>query len=107
MGGRCWWLRAGDLPHGVVEGQAEHLDKEVDGVAGQVAWGPAPVAVFDEEAGISGHLKVIGCSLDQLEAAFLEQRQQRGDPGGADLLVRPAGSSRTRPVARDQNRTPA
>ncbi len=35
-------LRAGDLAHGVVEGEAEDLDVEVNGVAGQVALGPAP-----------------------------------------------------------------
>ena len=28
---------AGDLAHGVVEGQAEDLDEEVDGVASEVA----------------------------------------------------------------------
>ena len=40
-------LCAGDLAHGVMEGQAEHLDMEVNGVAGQIAFGPTPVAVFD------------------------------------------------------------
>ena len=35
---------AGDLAHGVVEGQAEDLDVEVNGVAGQISFGPAPVA---------------------------------------------------------------
>ena len=30
-------LCAGDLAHGVVEGQAENLDMEVNGVAGEVA----------------------------------------------------------------------
>ena len=33
---------AGDLAHGVVKGQAEDLDEEGDGIAGQVALGPAP-----------------------------------------------------------------
>ena len=45
-------LCAGDLAHGVMEGQAEDLDMKVNGVAGQVAFGPAPVAVFDDETGI-------------------------------------------------------
>ena len=45
-------LCAGDLAHGVVEGQAKNLDVEVNGVAGQIAFGPAPVAVFDDETGI-------------------------------------------------------
>ena len=30
-------LCAGDLAHGIVEGQAEDLDMEVNGVAGEVA----------------------------------------------------------------------
>jgi hypothetical protein len=37
-----------------VEGEAEHLDMEVDGIAGEVAFGPAPIAVFDDESGIGG-----------------------------------------------------
>jgi len=53
-------LGAGDLAHGVVEGEAEDLDKEVDGVAGQVALGPAPVTVFDQEALVGGQLEVTG-----------------------------------------------
>ena len=55
---RVWLLRSKDLAHGVVEGQAEDLDAEVDGVAGQIAFGPAPVAVFDDEAGIGGQNKL-------------------------------------------------
>ena len=39
-------LSAGDLAHGVVEGQAEHLDVEVDGVAAQIPLRPAPITVF-------------------------------------------------------------
>jgi hypothetical protein len=35
-------LRAGDRTHGVVEAQAEDLDMEVNGVAGQITLGPAP-----------------------------------------------------------------
>jgi len=37
-----------------VEGEAEHLDVEVNGVAGEVAFGPAPIAVLDDETGIPG-----------------------------------------------------
>jgi len=43
-----------------VEREAEHLHEEVDGVAGLVAFRPAPVAVFDDEAGEGGHGKVVG-----------------------------------------------
>ena len=42
-----------------MEGQAEDLDVEVDGVAGELAFGPAPVAVFDDEAGIGGQNEVV------------------------------------------------
>jgi hypothetical protein len=33
------------VAHGVVEGQAEDLDMEVNGVTGQIALRPVPVAV--------------------------------------------------------------
>ena len=56
------------MAHGVVEGQAEDLDKEVDGVAGEVVLGPAsawlrrgrpaPVAVLEDEAGIGGQNEI-------------------------------------------------
>ena len=53
MGAVCFsGLGSSDLAHGVVEGQAEHLGKEVDGVAGQIAFGPAPIGVFDDQTGI-------------------------------------------------------
>ena len=83
-------LCADDLAHGVVEGQAEDLDVEVNGVAGEIAFGPAPVTVFDDEAGIGRQNEVAGLASDELKSAFLEQRRQRNDPGGADLFTRPA-----------------
>jgi len=46
-----------DLAHGVVEGEAKDLDMEVDGIAGQIPLGPAPVTVFDDEAGIGGQFR--------------------------------------------------
>jgi len=79
-----------DVPHGVVEGQAEDLDMEVNGVAGEVALRPAPVAVFDDEAGIRWQNIIAGFARDELESALLEQRNQRNDPGGADLLATPS-----------------
>jgi len=87
---------ADDLAHGVVEGEAEDLDKEVNGVAGLVTLRPAPVAVFDDEAGIGRDLKVSCLLLDELECSFLEQRQQGSHSGGADLLTSPAGSNGVR-----------
>ena len=77
-----------------MEGQAEHLDEEVNGVAGQVALRPAPVAVFDHEAVVSGQFEVAGGQLDELETAPLEQRNERGQPGGADLFAGPARLAR-------------
>ena len=47
-------LCADNLAHGIMEGQAEHLDVEVNGVAGEVALGPTPIAVLDDESGIGG-----------------------------------------------------
>src|SRR5271165_3935834 len=72
-----------------MEGEAEDLDMEVDGVAGQIAFGPAPVGVFDDEAGIGGQDKIARFAFDQFESAFLEERNQRGETGGADWLARP------------------
>jgi len=37
------------LAHGVIKRNAEHLDEEVDNVAGEVALRPAPIAAFDEQ----------------------------------------------------------
>ena len=48
-----------------MERKGEYLYEEVDGVAGLVAFGPAPVAVFDDETGEGGHAKVVGRQLDE------------------------------------------
>ena len=84
-------LRSRDLAHGVVEGQAEDLGTEVDGVAGQIALGPAPIGVFDDQTGIGGQAKIASLAFDQLETTLLEQWGQRHYTGGADLLARPPG----------------
>ena len=88
-------LDAGDLAHGIVEGQAEDLDVEVNGVASKVAFGPAPVTVFDDEAGIGGQNKIAGLLGNELKPALLEQRHQQCQPGGADLFARPPWALRT------------
>ena len=85
-------LCAGDVTHGVVEGQSQDLDMEVNGVAGEVALRPAPVAVFDDEAGIGGQNKIARLTRHELESMFLQQRRQGREPGGADLLTRPPGA---------------
>ena len=84
-----WGSGGGDLAHGVVKGQSEDLDEEVNGVAGQVTLGPAPVAVFDDEAGIGGQEVIAGGLFDELEGALLEQRDQGCQAGGADLAIFP------------------
>lgn len=43
-------LQRGDFFHGVVEGPAEDFHEEVDCVAGEVAFWPAPVAVNSQVA---------------------------------------------------------
>lgn len=88
-------LSAGDLAHGVVEGQAEDLDVKVNGVAGEVALRPAPVTVFDDQAGIGRQNKIARLARDDLKAALLEQRHQRCQAGGADLFARPPWALRT------------
>ena len=64
-----------EVAHGLVEAHAENLDEEVNGVAREVALWPAPVAVFDDQAGISGQLEVIRSALDH----------RRGQPENAPL----------------------
>ena len=63
---------AGDLTHGVVEGQAQDLDAKVNGVAGQAALGPPPIGVFEDQARIGRQGKVARLALDQLKPALLE-----------------------------------
>lgn len=82
---------ASNLAHGVVEGQAEHLDVEVNGVAGEVAFGPAPVTVFDDETGIGGQNKIARLSRDELESAFFQDLNQWSQSRGTDLLPGPSG----------------
>ena len=65
---------------------------EVDGVAREVALGPAPVTILDEETGKGGQKVVAAPVFEQLEVPFLEQRQERSQSGGADLLTSPAGA---------------
>jgi len=81
-----------------MEGQAENLDVEVNGVASEVAFGPAPVTVFDDEAGIGGQNKIAGLAGDELESVLLQQRHQRREPGGADLGWRRLWRRRKRPM---------
>ncbi len=82
----------GDLTHGVVKGEAQNLDEEVDGVAGQVPLGPALVALFEDQAGIGGR-EEIACGLfDELERTLLEQRQV-ARPGGRRESVHGTGAA--------------
>ncbi len=91
---RCFLCRllvgSDDLAHRLMKAQAEDLDKEVDGVAGLVTLGPVPVAVFDYETGEGGQKEIAPSLFEQLESALLEQRPERCQAGGADLLTRPA-----------------
>lgn len=82
-------LRCGEFAHGGVEGEAEDLDEEVDGVAGLVSFGPAPIRVLRDEAGEGGHRKVAATGFDELESAFFQKRDERGRPCGADLFAGP------------------
>ena len=73
-----------------MKGQAEDLHAEVDGVARERALRPAPVGIFADEAGIRAEEEVAAASLDEVEAALFEQRQQGRQAGGADLVTRPS-----------------
>jgi hypothetical protein len=73
-----------------VEAQLEEVDEEVDDVALEVALGPAPVGFFDDEYREGGQLEVARLLLEELEAAFLEQRDQGRHAGGADLFSGPS-----------------
>ena len=55
-----------------MERKAEHLDVEVNGVAGQIAFGPAPVTVFYDQAGIGGQNKIARLACDEFKAALSE-----------------------------------
>lgn len=72
-----------------MEGQAPDLDEEVDGVAGEAALGPAPIRVLYDQTGEGAHLEVAAAGLDELEAAFFDERNEGRQTGGADLLARP------------------
>ena len=84
------------MVHGVVKREAEDLDEKVDRVAGQLALGPAPIAVFNEQSFVSGQLEVALGPFDDGQAALLQQRQDRSHAGSADLFTRPAGGGVTR-----------
>ena len=89
-------LRCGDRAHGVMEAQPEHLGEEVDGVACQIPFRPAPVAVFEDQARMRRQLEVAGVAFAELEAAFLQERNERCQSGGADLFAGPARGGRAR-----------
>ena len=80
-------LCASNLAHGVVEREAEDQDMEVDGIAGHVSFGPAPVRVFDDETGIGGQNKVAG--LLQLLPPVLDFNLSTGLYRGKGWLVCP------------------
>ena len=73
-----------------MERQAEDPDAEVNGIAGQMSFRPAPIAVFDDEPGISGQDEIARVLGEELKFALLEQRRQRCHTGGPDLPARPA-----------------
>jgi hypothetical protein len=56
-----------------MEGKPQHPDEVINGIAGQVALGPAPIAVLDDETGISGQDEIAGFLEDELESLFCEQ----------------------------------
>ena len=53
---------------------------EVNGVASQIAFGPAPITVFYDQSRIGGQDKVARLAFDELESALLQERDERGQP---------------------------
>ena len=82
---QCCPLRSGDLAHRAVEVHSQNLNKEVDGIASQVALGPAPIAFLDDEAGKGGQLEIARLLFDELQSALLQQGNEWDLPGRADL----------------------
>lgn len=78
-----------DSVHGFVEREPLDFDEEVDGVPGQIALGPAPIAVFDGESAVGGDGKISGLALDEGETVFFQERSQLHFSGGADLFFGP------------------
>ncbi len=73
------------MTHRVVEGEAQDLDEEVDGVTSFVPLWPAPIAVFEDQA-LEGTQKEVARHLFQrLQSLLLKQWTRRGQSGGADL----------------------
>ncbi len=58
-----------------MKGETQDLDKEVDGVAGEVSLGPAPVGLLDDETGIGGEFKITRLLCDELEFALFQERR--------------------------------
>ena len=70
-----------------MERQAENLDEEVNGIASEVALGPAPITIFKQEALVRRQFEVAGGLFGELKAPPLEQRGQGSYAGGSDLLA--------------------
>lgn len=86
------------MGHGVVEGEAEDLDEEVDRVTGFVLGGPAPIVLFDDEAWIGRKDKIAGLAWKKLKSEVDQQGRERLEPSGADLFTRPARKRKQRRV---------
>src|SRR5687768_5182367 len=77
-----------------MEGEAQNAHEEVNGIAGEVTFGPAPITVFDDQTGVGGQDKIARLLFDELESALLQQGNQRDLAGGADLFAWKKGSKR-------------
>ena len=88
-------LLGGDLAHGVAEGEAEHAHAEVNGVAGRVAFGPAPG--HRRSDGISPHFQMnrerTGDLPDEWASSAVKKTAAAGDSrlglGGAHFYSVP------------------
>ncbi len=69
-------LGAEEGAHGVVEAQLQDLAAEVNGVAGPVPFGRAPIVVFDEKIWMRDQLEVLGVPLAEGLTALAQRRRQ-------------------------------
>lgn len=89
---RTWTKKSMALPARLRSGQTREIHKlRIVAIPSLVyLTGPAPVTVFDDEAGIGGQGKIAPLPFDQLDPPLLQERHERRQPGSADLLARPA-----------------
>jgi hypothetical protein len=77
--------------HGLMERKPQNLNMEVNGIAREIAYWPAPVTVFEDETREGGQNEVAPSLFEQLEVCASEARagaapdEQRGSVRGSSV----------------------